>query len=110
MKSSFLMFLLISSLAGLSQSFEGSVEYLKKDQQAIVIEFPYAPSVVEEAIEKRMEKLGHKKKESKGFLVYKNVVLREISSEPADYLIKVERKSRKEKDESIVYLLMTRDG
>jgi septal ring factor EnvC (AmiA/AmiB activator) len=52
--------------------------------------------------------MGYKKKESKGFLVYKNVVISEISSEPADYMIKVERKSRKEKDESVVYIVMNR--
>jgi hypothetical protein len=91
-----------------SQSYEGSIEYLKKDQKAMVIEFPYAPSVVEDAIIDKMEKLGYKKKESKGFIQYKGAVLSEISSEPADYLIRVERKSRKEKDESVVYLIVNR--
>jgi septal ring factor EnvC (AmiA/AmiB activator) len=56
----------------------------------------------------KMEKMGYKKKESKGFLLYKNAVISEISSEPADYMIKVERKSRKEKDESVVYVVMNR--
>jgi len=64
---------------------------------------------VEDAIINKMEKLGFKKKESKGFLVYKNVVLTDISAEAADYMIKVERKSRKDKDESIVYLLISRN-
>jgi hypothetical protein len=91
-----------------AQSYEGSVEYDKKNQKAMVIEFPYSPSVVEDAIVDKMEKLGYKKKESKGFLTYKNAVIKEISSEPADYMIKIERKSRKEKDESVVYLVMNR--
>lgn len=91
-----------------AQSREGTVEYLKKDQKAMVLEFPYSPSVVEDAIASKMEKLGYKRKNSKGFMVYKNAVLKEISSEPADYMIKVERKSRKEKDESVVYFLMMR--
>ena len=55
-----------------------------------------------------MERLGYKKKESKGFLVYKGAVITDISVEPADYIIKVERKSRKEKDESVVYILMSK--
>jgi hypothetical protein len=100
--------LLFLSYAGFSQSYEGSVEYMKKDQKAVIMEFPFAPSIVEDAIVQKMEKMGHKKKESKGFLVYRNVVLADISSEPADYMIKVERKSRKEKDESVVYILMNR--
>jgi len=108
MKHSVFLFFLFLSMAGFSQSFEGSIEFQKKDQKAMVIEFPFAPSVVEEAIVHKLERLGYKKKESKGFLVYKNAIIKEISAEPADYMIKVERKSRKEKDESIVYLLMNR--
>jgi peptidoglycan hydrolase CwlO-like protein len=74
------------------------------------MEFPYPPSVVEDAIIARMDKLGFKKKESKGFLIYKDAVLTDISSEPADYLIKVERKSRKDKDESVVYFIINRNN
>lgn len=91
-----------------AQSYEGSVEYQKKDQKAILIEFPYSPSVVEDAIAEKLEKMGLKKKDSKGFLVYKAAVISAISDEPADYMIRVERKSRKEKDEAVVYLLMNR--
>jgi hypothetical protein len=93
-----------------AQSYEGTVEYQKKDEKAIVMEFPYPPSVVEDAIIDKMDKLGYKKKESKGFLIYKDVVLKEISSEAADYMIKVERKSRKDKDESVVYFLVNRNS
>ena len=93
-----------------AQAYEGTVEYQKKDEKAIVIEFPIPPSVVEDAIIDKMEKLGFKKKESKGFLVYKNAVIPEISIEPADYMFRVERKSRKDKDESEVYLIMNRNN
>lgn len=99
---------LIPAIISSAQSYEGSIEYQKKDQKAMIIEFPYAPSVVEDALIEKMEKMGYKKKESKGFLVYKGAVISDISSEPADYMIKVERKSRKEKDESVVYLVMNK--
>lgn len=102
------LFPLLASGMVLAQSYEGMIEYQKKDQKAIVIDFPYPPSVVEDAFVVKMEKLGYKKKESKGFLVYKNAVISDISSEPADYMIKVERKSRREKDESVVYILMNK--
>jgi hypothetical protein len=97
-----------SSIMAFAQSYEGTIEYQKKDQKAMVIDFPYSPSVVEDAIVMKMEKMGYKKKESKGFLVYKNAIISDISSEPADYMIKVERKSRKEKDESVVYIVMNK--
>lgn len=109
MKKIFLMLILAMAIGNLfAQSYEGTVEYLKKDQKAMVIEFPYTSSIVEEAIIQKMEKLGYKKKESKGFLIYKGAIISDISPEPADYMIKVERKSRKEKDESVVYILMNR--
>jgi len=97
-------------LTSFAQSYEGTVEYQKKDERAIVMEFPYPPSVVEDAIIDKMDKMGYKKKESKGFLIYKDAVLKEISSEPADYMIKVERKSRKDKDESLVYFIVSRNN
>ena len=97
-------------LASFGQSYEGTVEYQKKGEKAIVMEFPYPPSVVEDAIINKMDKLGYKKKESKGFLIYKDVVLTDISSEPADYMIRVERKSRKDKDESVVYFIVNRNN
>jgi septal ring factor EnvC (AmiA/AmiB activator) len=45
----------------------------------------------------------------KGFLVFKNIFITDILSDRMDYLIKVERKSRKETDESIMYLVMLKD-
>jgi hypothetical protein len=92
-----------------AQSYEGSVSFDKKDTKAMVIEFPYSASLVEDAIVQKLERQGYKKKEAKGFLVYKNVIFTDISQEPADYMIRVERKSRKEKDESVVYFLISRN-
>jgi len=55
---------------------------------------------VENAFVKRMEKLGYKAKEEKGilnrdkgFLVFKNAYVTDISKDRLDYIIKVERKS-----------------
>ena len=47
----------------------------------------------------------------KGFLVFKNAYVTDISEERMDYIIKVERKSRKESDEAVFYLVMVKgDG
>ena len=88
------------------QAYEGKVEYQKKDEDAIIAEFPYPPSVVEDAIVDKMEKMGFKGKDSRGFRTYSNITLPEINRDPMDYMFKVDRKSRKDKDESIVYLVM----
>jgi hypothetical protein len=101
-----LVLFLLFSLAAAAQSYEGSITYLKKDLRSMQIDFPYPSDQVEDVIAQKLEKLGYRKKESKGFLVYKNIVLEDISREPADYLIRIEQKSRKEKDETIVYLIV----
>jgi len=46
----------------------------------------------------------------KGFLLYKNIYITEISQDRMDYLFKVERKSRKASDESVLYMIMMKDG
>jgi len=100
-----------------SQAYEGTVEYDKKKQAAFVIEYHYSAEAVENAILQKMEKLGYKGKEEKGlfnkdkgFHVFKNAYITEISSNSMDYMIKVEQKSRKAKDESVVYLIINKDG
>jgi hypothetical protein len=111
--------LLLTAGAGLafSQAYESRIEYDKKKQDAFVIDFPYTQEVVETAFVQFMEKLGYKAKEEKGlfnkdkgFIVFKNAFIPGISTTKSyDYVIKVERKSRKEKDESTLYLIALTD-
>ncbi|HEX4875137.1 MAG TPA: hypothetical protein VFV31_00600 [Chitinophagaceae bacterium] len=96
-----------------AQSYEGTIQFDKKKQAAILCDYAYPAQAVENALIKRMEKLGYKPKEEKGifnkdkgFLVFKNAYISDISAGKMDYIIKVERKSRKESDESILYLVM----
>ena len=114
--------LLIISLVTISaiataQAYEGTAQYDKKKQAAILIDYSYPSKAVENAIIQRMEKLGYHAKEEKGilnrdkgFLVYKNAYITDISIDKIDYIIKVERKSRKENEEAILYLLMNKEG
>ncbi len=108
MKKIFTLFIaaLAVQFAAAQTAYEGKVEYSKKDQETFAIEFPYPPSVVEDALLEKMAAMGHKAKESKGFRNYKNTVLSKISAESMDYIFRVEKKSRKEKDESVVYMLI----
>lgn len=94
--------LLIISRFSFAQSYEGTVDFQKTKHPTAVMELPYPPGVVEDAIKDKMKRMGYSGKESKGFIVFKGV--RDSSGKEMDYLVKVERKSRKEKDESVVYL------
>ncbi|MBC8032808.1 MAG: hypothetical protein H7Y03_01585 [Chitinophagaceae bacterium] len=100
-----------SSLSVMSQAREGTLEYLKTQQPAAIIEFPYAPEVVEGAIKSEFEKQGAKISSSKGLLIVKNASV-ETGQEKQilDLYFKIERKSRKDKDISIVYLTLGRAG
>lgn len=90
------------------QAYESKVEYLKKQQETFAIDFPYPPSVVEAALVEKLEKMGYKTKESKGFRVYKGAIISSISSESMDYVFRVERKSRREKDETVVFMMINK--
>ena len=100
-----------------AQAYEGNIQFDKKKQAAIAIDYSYPVQAVENAIIQRMEKLGYRAKEEKGilnrdkgFLVFKNAYVTDISKDKMDYIIKVERKSRKESDEAVLYLILQKDG
>lgn len=104
---------LLFSLAASAQAYEGSIEYNKKKQTSLVMEFPYSAEAVENAIVKRMEKLGYKTKEEKGlfnkdkgFRSYKNAYITDISDKSLDYIIKVERKGKKDDDRAMVNMII----
>ena len=114
MKKVILSFLLTFIFINLisAQAYEGTIEYKKKKRNAFVMEYPYPPEAVENAIDQKMEKLGYRGKEEtglfngdKGFKVYSNAYLTDVSDDAIDYVIKVERKSKKEDDKSIVYMI-----
>jgi hypothetical protein len=100
-----------------AQAYESTIQYDKKKQTAITIDYAYPSEAVENAIVQRMEKLGYRAKEEKGilnrdkgFLVFKNAYVTDISPDKIDYIIKVERKSRKESDEAVLYMILAKDG
>jgi hypothetical protein len=114
----FSLFILLGfSMMASAQAYEGTIQYDKKKQRAIVIDYPYPAEAVQNAIVKKMELLGYKPKEEKGllnkdkgFLIYKNAYVTDISNDRMDYMVKVERKSRKENDAAVLYIIMNKDA
>jgi len=103
--------------AAFSQSYESNITYNKKKQKAIVLECGYPEEAAENAIIEKLKGLGNKSREEKGmfngdkgFIVFRNAYVTDISDKDMDYIVKVERKSRKEKDMTSVYLVITRNG
>lgn len=111
-----LIFLSISFLLQ-AQAFEDKIEYNKEKQACIVMEYDFPPLAVENAITAKMSKLGFKGKEEKGmfnkdkgFRVYKEALVGDISPSRYDYIINIDRKSKKESDAAVMYLIIMKDG
>ena len=102
-----LSFILVSLLSfGQAKSVQGIAEYQKSKLPAAVIELPYAPSTIEAAVEEHFSKKGQKSSNSKDYKVYRNVDIG--GGDRYDAYLKVERKSRKEKEAAVVYMVVTR--
>ena len=93
-----------------SQSGETKVEYQKTDKIAASIELPYTAEVVEDAIKEYLEKKGGKSDRVKSFDVSRNARLDEHDPEIVDVHYKIDRKVVKDRETSVVYLLIGRPG
>jgi hypothetical protein len=112
----FLNFALISAASITAQAYEDKIQYDKDKQAAVAVEYSFREEALENAFIERMKKLGYKPKEEKGFLnrdtgflVFRNAHVTEISKDKLDYIIKVERKSKKEIEQSVLYLVIMKN-
>jgi hypothetical protein len=115
-----LLFLLLSciTVSSLSaQVYEGTAEYDKKKMAAFIAEYAYPPAAVENAILKRFSKLGYRPREEKGILnrdkgfnVFAGSIMPDITEGQADFLVKVEGRSRKGKEDAVLTLVITQGG
>ena len=111
-----IVFLSLSYLLN-AQAYESKVEYNKEKQACIVMEYKYPPEAVENALISKLGKIGYKGREEKGmfnkdkgFRIYKDAALTEISPGKYDYVVNIERKSRKETDETVLYIIVLKDN
>ncbi len=107
MKKIILFFLLVVANHLLfAQAYDGQTDYNKKTQPAIIGEYKYPEETVEKTLKEKLEHMGFKVKSSKGFLTVTNAIISSISTAPMDYTFKVDRKSKKEKDITVVTMIM----
>lgn len=99
-----------------AQAYEDKVQYDKDKQAAVAVDYAFREEALENAFIDRMRKLGYKPKEEKGFLnrdkgflVFKNAHVPEISKDKLDYVIKVDQKNKKSVGESVLYLVILKD-
>lgn len=101
--------LLVSAqVSAQTDPIEGTVDYQKGVKRAAVIELPFSPDVVEGALKQYLAKGGIKEERLKGMQVFKNARLTPTDGEAADLYFKVDKKSRRDDNASIVYLIVGR--
>jgi hypothetical protein len=88
-----------------AQAYEGRLDYQKTSQPAAIIELPYNQDVVENGIKDYMNKRGYKSSSTKGFDVFRAAKFDDNDTDPSDLYFKIDRKSRKEKDVTVITLL-----
>lgn len=110
MKTLFTMFVLLGiSAFAFSQVKDGTVALNKIDRPAVIGEYEYEASIVEAVILEDMKYQGFGKGDGfKGFQKYAGILFTNLSSEKIDFYFKVDPKSKKEKDKSIVYVVISK--
>ena len=84
-----------------------TAEFQKVLQPAVEIDVPFPEKTVMKTIVDMMEKKGYKARDTKGYYTFKGVMLPELGSSLYDLYFKTDRKSRKEKDNTILTLLVS---
>ncbi len=105
---SILFFSVAFCTATIAQSRINTVEYQKINREAIINEIPFPESMTGKAIQDTLEKLGYKGKDSKGFTVYRGVKLPALGNDALDLYFSVDKKSKKEKDISLVTMMVSK--
>jgi hypothetical protein len=90
-----------------SQARTATAEINKVMQPAIETEIPFEEKTVLKSLNEKMEKRGYKGKDNKGYTIYKGVSMAELGSGSYDLYFKTDRKSRKEKDITILTMLIS---
>ena len=99
--------LLLFNIAVNSQARYVFIDFKDAQKPAVQSEFAFSDKMVSDAIEDKLTKMGYKGKDTKGYTVYKGVMLPELGAQAYDLYFKVDRKSRKEKDNAVVSMLVS---
>lgn len=97
--------LLVVTFLTYGQAHEGYVDIQKVPRLAAIIELPYNSDIVDDAIREYLAKKG--KSDIKGFTSYRNSQSQNSDSANAEVYLRVERKSKKEKEITVISLLLT---
>ena len=103
----FLAAMALFSTYSFAQARLTTAEFQKAMQPAVEIDIPFPEKTVMKTIVDMLEKKGYKGKDTKGYYTFKGVVLPELGNSSYDLYFKTDRKSRSQKDNTILTLLVS---
>jgi uncharacterized coiled-coil protein SlyX len=103
-------FLFVSSLNAQSQSYNSSLSFQKNKYAVATIQVPFEADVVTSAVKDYMVRKGFTDSRYKDFMVFRSVPLVGSSTVFSDAYFNINRKSRSEKDISVISLLPVKKG
>jgi hypothetical protein len=104
----FLFLFLNLFISSFSQSFE-EIDWQGKKVPAYTTDIYQSTEITEDAIKEKFIQMGYNPKIVKGILSYKAIKLSDIVEEPYDVLIKIDKKNKQSKDQSVVYFSMAKE-
>lgn len=106
-----IVFLLITGFAFAQAPMKTTAEYNGQKYPCYITEYNLPTNETENVIKNKLRSEGYNSGKSKGYLIYRNVKLKDLDPDEAqDILFKIERKSRKEKDKSLVTMITAKAG
>lgn len=105
------VFLFVALTTNGQTSMKTTAEYNGQKYPCYIMEYDLPPSATEEVIKNELKKQGYNAVKSKGYLMYRNVRLEDLNNNaPSDVFFKIDRKSRKESDKTLVTLISAKPG
>lgn len=98
----------ISTLGLFAQSQTGTTTFNKSPQPAVIYNLPYSAEAVANGVENKMNTYG-KPKKVKGFLMYKNILVTEISKNPVTIYFNAEKKSNKDDANAVLTMMISNE-
>ena len=103
--------LLVSSFTFAQTPMNSTAEYNGQKYPCYITEYNLPPDDTKNVIVEKLRAEGYNADKSKGYLVYRNVKIQALdSSEAQDVFFQIDRKSRKEKDKSLVTMITAKAG
>lgn len=96
------------SLTASAQSETGTASFNKSAESAVIYNMSYSDEAVSNGLENKMNKWG-KAKKAKGYLMYRNVLISDISKDPVTLYFSVDKKSSKDNSNASITMLIANE-